>query len=79
METLISPGTRQIVQVAGHPKQPTVTSDVLLYVQRVVESNFITIKPRVIGSSEINGKKKLLSNYLFYFIIIQFYACINSD
>ncbi|XP_050529343.1 sterol regulatory element-binding protein 2-like [Daktulosphaira vitifoliae] len=54
LETLISPGTRQIVQVAGHPKQPTVTSDVLLYVQRIVESNFITIKPRVIGSSEIN-------------------------
>lgn len=55
MQTLISPGTRQIVQAIGHAKQPTVTSDVLLYVQRIVESNVITVKPRIIGSSEVNG------------------------
>ncbi|XP_050443452.1 sterol regulatory element-binding protein 2-like [Adelges cooleyi] len=54
LQTLISPGTRHIVQAEGHTKQPTVTSDVLVYVQRIVESNFITVKPRVIGSSEIN-------------------------
>ncbi|XP_060866530.1 sterol regulatory element-binding protein 2-like isoform X2 [Metopolophium dirhodum] len=54
LQTLISPGTRQIVQAVGHTKQPTVTSDVLLYVQRIVESNSITKKPRIIGSSEVN-------------------------
>ncbi|XP_022182319.1 sterol regulatory element-binding protein 2-like isoform X1 [Myzus persicae] len=54
LQTLISPGTRQIVQAVGHTKQPTVTSDVLLYVQRIVESNLITMKPRIIGSSEVN-------------------------
>jgi len=56
LQTLISPGTRQIVQAVGHTKQPTVTSDVLLYVQRIVESNLIKVKPRIIGSSEVNGK-----------------------
>ncbi|XP_050057621.1 sterol regulatory element-binding protein 2-like isoform X2 [Aphis gossypii] len=54
LQTLISPGTRQIVQSVGLTKQPTVTSDVLLYVQRIVESNLITLKPRIIGSSEVN-------------------------
>jgi hypothetical protein len=53
---LISPGTKKIVQTVGHAKQPTVTSDVLLYIQRIVESNLITAKPRLIGSSEVNGK-----------------------
>uniref|UniRef100_A0A2S2QJM6 Sterol regulatory element-binding protein 2 n=1 Tax=Sipha flava TaxID=143950 RepID=A0A2S2QJM6_9HEMI len=54
LQTLISPGTKKIVQTVGHAKQPTVTSDVLLYIQRIVESNLITAKPRLIGSSEVN-------------------------
>lgn len=54
---MISPGSRQIIQAMGHIKQSTVTSDVLLYVQRIVESNLITVKPVIIGSSELNGRQ----------------------
>lgn len=44
------------MQAVGHTKQPTVTADVLLYIQRIVDSNLVTVKPRIIGSSEVNGK-----------------------
>lgn len=56
LQTLISPGTRQIIQAMGNVKQSTVTSDVLLYVQRIVESNLNTVKPVIIGSSELNSR-----------------------